>query len=99
MLSKPFTLWLFKLDNSLSLRGNIEGCYSSFCLFSDYLLYAERCSVGGIYLATHVSGEYARGLVTGATECIRLPLSPGTFGLKILACKDHMAKLGDSWSG
>ena len=56
-------LWLFNLVDSLSPRGNVEGCSNGLCLYLDCLLHAMGCSSGGIDLAMHLSGKFARGLM------------------------------------
>ena len=67
--------WCFKLDKSLSPKGNIEGQYGGLCLCPDILLTAVGCSSWGMvwYLAMHILGEFEMGLaVCGTRVCMRL---------------------------
>ena len=58
--SKLFMPWLFKLDNSLLLRGNVEGCCSELCLCPDCFLHAIGCFLWGMDLSMHLLAKYAR---------------------------------------
>ena len=63
----------FKLDNSLSPRGNVEGCCGRLYLHPDCLLHAVGCSSKCMDLAMHILGGLAKGLVvSSAIACIRL---------------------------
>ena len=66
-----FMLWHFKLDDSLLLRENVEGCHGMLYLYPDCLLPA-RCSSWGMDLSMHVSDDFINGLVVfSAAERIR----------------------------
>ena len=68
-----FTPWYLKLNDSLLLRGNVEGCRGGLCLHPDCFLLAVRCSSKCMDLAMHILGGFAKGLVvSGAAACIRL---------------------------
>ena len=48
-------------------------------LISRLIIYAVGCSIGGMDLVTHVSGEYTKRLVvSGASVRIKLFRPPGT---------------------
>ena len=88
--------WCFKSDNSLLLRGNVEGCYSRLCFHPDCLLPAVGCSSWDMDLAVYVLGKFIKGLVLfSAAEHIKLPF--GTLCHNILACLGQLIELGDFW--
>ena len=65
-------LWHFKLDDSPSPKGNVEGCCYGLGLHPDYLLLAVGCSSKCMDLAMYISGGLAKGLVPSATAHIGL---------------------------
>ena len=78
-------LQYFKLDNSLSLRGNVERHCSGLCLHPKCLLPVLGCSSWGTGLAMHVLGKFLKVLVVyGAIEHIKIPSE--TIFLDVLAC-------------
>ena len=75
------------MDDSFSLRGNVEGCCSGLGLHPDGLLLAVGYSSPKCMdLAMYILGWFAKGLVPGATVRIRL-LWPSRFPcVDVLAC-------------
>ena len=68
-----FIPWHFQMDDSLLMRGNVEGYCGRLCLHPDCLLAAVGSFSCGMVLAMHVSGEFVKRLVvSGTVACIRL---------------------------
>ena len=66
-------LQLFKLVNSSSLRGSVEGCHGRLCVYPACLIYSIGCCVHGMDLAMHGSGEFSGVFVVlGIAACIKL---------------------------
>ena len=68
----PKLLLLFWATKPLSLLGLVEGNHGGLGLHPGCLLLAVGCFSKCSDLAMYVSGVFAKGLVSGATVCIKL---------------------------